>query len=90
MNDQRWHIDSTDVLAEVFMPGWHASETGRGRGTGCQVPAGLNSLFADPFAQQEVGVIEILEKFGEKGVTVRDDSFLNTFEDATVYALRVV
>src|SRR6267143_3506739 len=89
MNDQRWHVDSTEVVAEVFMPGWHASETGRGRCAGRYVPASLDSLFADPFAQQEIRVIEILEKLGEKSVTVRHDGLLHSFEDTAIHALWV-
>src|SRR5712691_1681939 len=90
MNDQRRHINSGQILTEIFMPGWHASETGGGRGTRCQVPASLDSLFADPFAQQQISVVEILEKLGKESVTVCDDGLLDSFEDAAVHSLRVV
>jgi hypothetical protein len=46
-------------------------------------------LFADTLAQQEVCVVEILEKVGKERVTVRDDRFLDALEYAGVYAFRV-
>src|SRR5659263_266846 len=80
VNDQRGHVDATQVVAEVLMPCWYAGEAGRGRGAGCDVPAGLHRLFADALAEQEVGVVEILEEIGEERVTVRDDRFLDPLE----------
>ncbi len=53
VNDQRWDVDAGQVFAEVFMPGWHARKTGRGRGAGSDVPAGLDGLFADALAEQD-------------------------------------
>src|SRR5258706_1832691 len=90
MNDQRWHVYFAQVVAEVLMPRWHAGEAGRGRGAGCEVPAGLHGLFADTLAEQKVRVVEVLEKVGEERVTICDDRFLNPVEDAAVHAFRIV
>src|SRR5258708_32634628 len=90
MDYQRGDVYTRQVLVEIFMPRRHARETGRGRGAGRHVPTGLHSLFADAFAQQEIGVVEILEKLGEERVTVRGDGLLDALEDRAVYALRVV
>src|SRR5271157_2822077 len=72
------------------MPGRYASKTGRGGRTRGHIPAGLNGLFADTLTQQRVCVVEILEKLGEEGVTVRCDSFLDSLEHATVHTFLVV
>src|SRR5882672_7489835 len=72
------------------MPCWHASKTGRGRSAGCDVPASLDDLFTDALAQQEVGVVEILEKLGEERVAVCGNGLLDSFEDTAVNALRIV
>ena len=77
-------------LAEVLMPCRYASETGRRRGATRDVPVGLNGLFADTFAQQEIRVVEVLEKLREERITVGDDGFLDSLEDTAVHALRVV
>src|ERR1035441_7028472 len=74
----------------VLIPCWHASETGRGRGASCDVPAGLDGLIANALAQQEVRVVEILEEIGEERVTVCGDGILDSLEDAAVHAFRVV
>src|ERR1039458_5255581 len=71
------------------MPCGHASETGRSGGAGCEVPARLNGLFADTLPQQEIGVVEILEKLREEGVTVCGDGLLYPLEDTAVHTLRV-
>src|SRR5438128_10240381 len=90
VNDQRGHVDPSNVLAEVFMPGWHACKTGRGRGSGCHVPARLHSLFAHLLAPQQVRVIEILEKLSEEHVSICDDRFLDSLKAPSVHAPRVV
>src|ERR1019366_5940703 len=72
------------------MPCWYASETGRGRGARCNVPARLDGLFTYTLAQQEIGIVEILEKLGEERVAVCDDGFLDTLENTAVHALRVI
>src|ERR1035441_1530298 len=72
------------------MPGCDTRETGRGRSASSDVPARLDGLFADTLAQQEIGIVEILEEFGEERVTVLGDSFLDPVENTTVHALRVI
>src|SRR5659263_566481 len=39
VNDQRGHVDATQVVTEVLMPCRHAGEAGRGRGADGDVPA---------------------------------------------------
>ena len=90
VNDQCRYVNASQVLPEVLMPGWHASETGRGRSSGCHVPARPNGFFADALAQEKVRVVEILEKVGEERVTICDDGFLDPLEYTTVHALGVV
>src|ERR1039457_6238455 len=71
------------------MPCRHASETGRTRIAGCDVPARLNGLFADTLPQQEIRVVEIIEKLGEKPVTVCGAGFLNSLEHTADHTFRV-
>src|SRR2546425_2214330 len=63
---------------------------GSGRCARGDVPAGLDSLFADSGSEELVSVVEVFEKFGEERVTVRGYGFLDPFEDAAVNAFRVV
>src|SRR5580704_11727741 len=72
------------------MPGRYASKTGRGGSAGGHIPASLNGLLADTLTQQRVGVVEILEKVGEEGVTVCSDSFLDSLEHTAVHTFLVV
>src|SRR5690348_9473476 len=90
MNDQRGNVDAAEVLAEVFIPSGHASETCRGRCTGGDIPAGLDGLLADALAEENVGVEEVFEKFREEGVAIRRDGFLNALEDGGVDAFGVI
>src|SRR5450755_2006303 len=90
LHDQGGDVDAGQILAEVLIPRGYASEAGRGRGPSCDVPAGLNGLFADKLAQQEVRVVEVLEKLREERITVGDYGFLDSLEDTAVHALRVV
>ena len=60
LDDQRGHINVRQVLAEVFVPGCDACQTGSGGGARRNVPTGLNRLFADTLPQELVGVVEIL------------------------------
>src|ERR1019366_508404 len=90
LDHQRGHVDTGQILAEVPMPGWHTSQTGRGRGLSGDVPTGLDGLFAHALAQQEIRVIEILEEIGEECITVCSDSFLDSLEDASVHAFRII
>ena len=85
MNDKRGHVDTGQVLAEVLMPCRNASNTGGSRGVGCNVPTGLDDLFADARAQQEIRVVEIPKKHGEERITVCGDVFLDPVEDAAVH-----
>src|SRR5216684_6658817 len=72
------------------MPCWHTSKTGCGRGAGCNVPASLDGLFADALTQEDVRVVEILEKLGEERVAICDDGFLDAIEDSAIHALGIV
>src|SRR6267154_22970 len=70
LNYKRGHVDASQVLAEVFMPGWDASQAGSSGSTGRDVPIGLNRLLADTLSQEHVGVVDILEETGEEGIPV--------------------
>src|SRR5579859_678004 len=72
------------------MPRRDARQTGRSRGAGCDIPASVDGLFADALSQQEIGVVEILEKLGEERVPVGGNGFLNPLEDTAIHALWVV
>ncbi len=56
-------------------------------GGGCDIPAGLHSLLADALSHQYVGVVEILEEFGEERVTISLDGRLDSGEDLFVQPL---
>src|ERR1700747_1405778 len=90
MDDQRRNIDPCHVRAEVFVPSWHAGQTGRSGSTGGYVPAGFDGLFADAPPKKNICVIEILEEFGEEGVTVCSDGLLNSIEHTAVHTFWVV
>jgi len=51
---------------------------------------GLNGLFAHTLPQQEIRVVEILEKLAEERVAICGDGLLYPREDAAVHTLRVV
>src|SRR5713101_1130312 len=46
VNHQRGHIDTGQILAEVFVPGCDTRQAGGGRGASPDVPTGLHGLFA--------------------------------------------
>ena len=70
MDDEDWHINPFQVLAEVFVPRCDTRQARGGGGGGRHVPVSLDCLFADTLTQQQVGVVEILEEAGEERVTV--------------------
>src|SRR5258706_12714187 len=90
MNNKRGHVDAWQVVAEIGDPRRYAVESAFRRGANADIPTGLDGLVADAFAFQYVDVVKIREKLGEKRRPVRDDGFLDSFEDAAVYSLRVV
>src|ERR1022692_4101723 len=90
VNDQRRYVNALEILAEIFMPRRHTSKTRRGGGAGCNVPASPDGLFADALTQEDIRVVEILEKLVEERVTISDNGFLDAIEDSAVHALRVV
>jgi hypothetical protein len=70
LNYECGHIDASQIVAEVLMPGWDARPA-RGRGgIGRDVPTGLNGLFANALSQQYVGVVEILKESAEESIPV--------------------
>src|SRR5687768_7242940 len=75
VNHQCWDVDTCQVVAEVFKPSLHTGKTGGGRGTRGNIPARLDRLFADALTQENIGVVEILEKVGEERVAIRNHSF---------------
>src|SRR5438128_11263501 len=72
------------------MPRWHTSETRCSRCTSCKVPASLYGLLADALTQENVCVIEVLEKLGKKHVAICNNGLLNSIEDGVIHALWVV
>src|SRR3984893_11007584 len=90
MHNQCGHVNARHVFTEVAVPRAHAFERSRGRGGGCNIPTGLYSLFAYELSNQNVGIVEILEEFGEECVTVLPDGGLHSSEDVFVHALRIV
>src|SRR5258708_30200861 len=74
----------------MLLQGWQTRKTRRSRCARCNVTAGMDGLLADTISQEDVRVVEILEKLGEERVTVCGNRFLDAFEDGAVYALRVV
>jgi hypothetical protein len=47
MDDEGWHSNAFQVLAEVFVPGCDTGHTRSGRGGGRHVPVGLDCLRGD-------------------------------------------
>src|SRR5580692_9326745 len=72
------------------MPSWHTSEAGGSRAARCHVPARLHGLFADALVEEQISVVEVLEKLREERVTVRSDGFLDSLENAFVDTVRIV
>src|SRR5580658_6687137 len=89
MNDQGGHIDALEILTKILMPGWHARESRRGRRAGGHVPASTDHLFADAFAQEDVRVVEVLEKLGKERIAVRNDRFSNAIKDAAIHSVGI-
>src|SRR5260370_5460997 len=90
MHYQSGHIDPWEILAEVGIPGLHTSKAGRGRGSGCDVPTGMNRLVAELLTELDVGVVEILEKLGEERVTVCHHGFLDPLKNTDFHAFLIV
>src|ERR1700733_1072292 len=90
VNYQRWHIDASHILSEIFMPRGNASQAGHRRSVGSNIPAGAHRFFPHALTQQQIGVVEVLEELGEKGIAVRRYRLLNAFEHAEVYPFLVV
>src|SRR5205807_8870190 len=80
MDDEDWHINPFQVLAEVFVPRCDTRQARGGGGGGRHVPVSLDCLFADTLTQQQVGVVEILEEAGEERVTVGCHGLLDAGE----------
>ena len=71
------------------MPSCDAGEAGGGRGTRCQVPTCLHGLFRNALIQEQISVVEVLEKLREERVPVRGDGFLDSLEIAFVDTFRI-
>ena len=50
----------------------------------------LHRLLAAPLPEIDVGIVEILEEFGEEGITVGGDRLLNTLKYAGVHSFGIV
>jgi len=86
MDHQRRNIHASQVLSEVFMPGWNTSQASRRRRAGGDIPTGLDDLLTDALTQEQIGIVEILEEFAEENVSISSYCFLNAIE----YARKVV
>src|SRR5215472_10882985 len=62
------------------MPRRDTGEARIGRSNGSGVPTRLHRLLAYPLAQVNVGVVEVLEKFGKERVTIRGHCLLNSLK----------
>ena len=67
---ERRHIDPREIVAEIFMPRWNARQARDSRRDASHIPACLHRLLADPLPKVNVGVVEVLEEFGEERVAV--------------------
>src|SRR6266852_5697911 len=90
MDDERWHINPFQVLAEVFVPGCDTRHARAGGGGGRHVPVSRDCLFADTLTQQQVGVVEILEEAGEERVTVGGHSVLDAGKYTGIQTFRII
>ena len=70
MNHQRGNINLCEVSAEIRFPGIHAVAQGNGGGRGRHVPALLQCLAADSLTVPDIGIVEILQVFGQKSESV--------------------
>ena len=52
VNHQRWHIDTGQILAEVFVPSCDTPQTGGGGGAGRRVPVGLEACSLTRFPRK--------------------------------------
>ncbi len=90
VKNERGHVDTGGILAEVGQSGGHARRRPRGRGVGCDVPVGPHDLVTDALAQRHVDVVEVLEKLGQVGKAICRDALHDGVEDAAVHPLGVV
>src|SRR5215469_557487 len=72
------------------MPGRDTGEARIGGSNGSGVPTRLHRLLAYPLAQVNVGVVEVLEKFGKERVTIRGHCLLNSVKHGALDALGIV
>src|SRR5260221_2986663 len=75
MDDEGWHINAFQILAEVFVPGCDTRHARSGGGGGRNVPVSRDCLFANTLTQQQVGVVQIPEEAGEERVAVGGHRF---------------
>src|SRR5580704_7041784 len=90
MHNQRGDIDARHVLTEVSVPSADTFQRGYCRGPGCDIPTGLDGLLADELSHQHVGVIKILEEFGEERETVCLNGGFDSSKNVFVHTLWIV
>src|SRR3977135_2742555 len=88
-NERRYGVAS-DVLTEVLNPRVDASQRADRRRAGGHVPVVLEDALAHELASRDIVVVEVAQKFHQKGRPIRLDGRLDTVEDTPVHALRVV
>src|SRR5579859_4107379 len=90
MDNEGWHINAFQILAEVLVPGCDTRHARGGGGGGRHVPVSRDCLFADTLTQQQVGVVEVLEEAGEERITVGGHSVLDAGKYTRIQTFRIV
>jgi hypothetical protein len=89
VDDQHRHLDAGYGLPEILMPRGNTDQAGRGRGASGDIPTGAHDFIAHSLPQEQVGVVEVLEKLREECVAISGHGFLNALKDTAVELFRL-
>src|SRR5258706_9378613 len=78
MHHERGHLELSQVLAEVGQPACWAVDGGLRRGSGSNIPAVADDLFAYAIPQHRVEVVEVLVPTGQEGKSILCDRALDS------------
>src|ERR1700757_5034504 len=90
MNHENWNVHATQVFAKIRQPCIDAVASTLWGSGNRDIPTCLHVMRADEPPAEYVNVVEVRAKLCQKRSPVSRDSFLNSIEDSTINALRIV
>jgi hypothetical protein len=90
VNHEGWNINACQISAKIFVPSGNTSQARDCGRPGGDIPTGLYDPLAHALPKEQVGVVEVLEKLGEKHVPIRFQRFLNALEYRGINSVWIV